>query len=132
MSREEKVKSFCDKYFVSIIDKSRRFLRHRPSEYFSYAHDKELYQNPLEVESEPLLTVTIPLSKLEAIAEIEGLFFNNIEDVYSRRIFETWMDSQAEEKHLRQKYPTVQAAYEQYSMTLHLCREKPNKFKTLD
>jgi len=132
MSREAKIKSFCQKYFIDILDRSRRFVRHSPVEYFSVPVDKDICYRTMEMESEPLLTVTIPLSKLEALLELEATFFNNIEDVYSRRMFETWMDSQREEKYIRQKYPTVQAAYEQYSMTLHLCREKPNKFKTLD
>lgn len=130
MSREEKVKSFCKKYFATIIDKSRRFVRHRPVEFFSCVDDKNLYKE-IEIEAEPLLTITIPLSKLEALADLESIFFNNIEDVHARRMFETWLDSQAEEKYLRQKYPTVKDAYEQYSMTLHLCKEKPNKFKDL-
>ena len=86
----------------------------------------------MEAEYEPLLTITIPLSKLEALSNIDSVFYNNIEDVYARQIFESWMDSQREEKYLRQQYPAVQSAYEQYSMVLHLCREKPKKFKDFE
>ena len=132
MSAVDKLKSFCNKYIIRILDDTRRFAKIRPVENFSIPDNKDYYIHQMEAEYEPLLTITIPLSKLEALSNIDSVFYNNIEDVYARQIFESWMDSQREEKYLRQQYPAVQSAYEQYSMVLHLCREKPKKFKDFE
>lgn len=130
MISKEKLKSFCGKYFIGILNDTRRFSRTRPVDYSVYKDYNYLAR--IEIESEPLLTITIPQSKLESLINLENMFFNNIEDVYSRRLFETWMDDIQQEKHLRKLHPGVQEAYEKYQLMLSLCREKPNQIKDLD
>lgn len=128
---KEKIKSFCSKYYVNVLNDTQRFFRTSPPKNF-HISDLNSYQEIAEVISEPLLTITIPQSKLETLINLENVFFNNIEDVYARRMFETWMSEQQNEKRLRQKYPSAQSAYEQYQVVLNLCRENPKRIKDLD
>ena len=131
MISKEKLRSFYSKYFISVINDTRRFSRAIPVRLTAFIDDRDC-ENRIEIESEPLLTITIPQSKLELLISIENTFFNNIEDVHARRIFEVWMDDHQQEQYLRSLHPGAQAAYEQYQLILSLCREKPKKIKTLD
>ena len=128
--------NFCKKYFVNIVDASKRVAKMFPLNYnaelFSAPVDKDVYHvGAPRYDTEPLLTIEIPLSKLEAIADIESIFYNNIDSIGHRRIFEAWQDQQRYERALREKYPAVQNAYQAYSTMLNLVREKPNDFKDL-
>lgn len=133
MSDHDKMfKSFLEKYGVKILNDTKRCIRHSPNtQFFNYANDKNMFDQIESFETEPVLTVEIPLSKLEALADLESIFFNNIDDVGSRRMFQVWYDQQCEEKELRNKFPTCQSAYEHYSTVLNLCRTNPKKFKDL-
>ena len=46
--------------------------------------------------------------------------FNNIKETGHYRMFEMLMQQKEEEKYLREKYPAVKKAYEQYSLILKL------------
>jgi hypothetical protein len=65
------------------------------------------------------------------LIDVEGTFYNNIEDSSSRNIFQTWMQQQSEERYLRNKYEAVKLAYENYSAMLAWVKENPTKFKDL-
>lgn len=127
----ERKKSFCKKYDITIRDESRRFARLSPVNYFVDPMDKAYCEYSVRSESEPLVTLEIPESKLNHIIDLEAMFYNNIDDVNRRRMFEVWYAQQVIEKDLRKKFPTVQAAYEAYSIVLALCTTTPNTFKDL-
>jgi len=130
MSITEKLKSFAAKYSINVLSDSKRCVKHRPINYhFSEELDKDIYRSMGHYETEPVLTIEVPLSKIESIAEVESTFYNNVDDVYRRRHFEEWMKQQSEERYLRSKYPSCQTAYEHYSLMLHLCSENPYKPK---
>lgn len=133
MSDHDKMfNSFLTKYGVKVLNNTKRCIKHLSTlHFFNYSKDKDMFDQVQEYETEPVLTVEIPLSKLEALAELESIFFNNIDSVGSRRMFEVWYDQQIEEKELRHKHPACQSAYEQYSTVLNLCRTKPKRFKDL-
>jgi hypothetical protein len=71
-------------------------------------------------DSEPLYTVEIAESELERIADFESEVFNNMKKQGHYRMFETLMEQKERERALRDKYPAVKKAYEQYSLMLKL------------
>jgi hypothetical protein len=128
--REE---SFCKKYGIKILNNTRRCIRSLPPfKFFQHEHDKDIINSHSVVyDSEPCYTIEIPKSKFEALIDVEGTFYNNIEDSSSRNIFQTWMQQQSEERYLRNKYAAVKLAYENYSAMLAWVKENPTKFKDL-
>lgn len=134
MSDHDKMfNSFLIKYGVKVLSNTKRCIRHLSTlHFFNYSKDKDMFDETGLFETEPVLTVEIPLSRLTSLVELESIFFNNIESVDSRRMFEVWYNQQIEEKQLREKHPACKSAYEQYSTVLNLCRTKPKRFKDLD
>jgi hypothetical protein len=78
-----------------------------------------VYENVV-VDSEPLYTVEIAESELEKIANFESEVFNNMAKKGHYRMFETLMEQKEHERYLKDKYPAVKKAYEQYSLMLKL------------
>jgi hypothetical protein len=72
------------------------------------------------MDSEPLYTVEIAESELERIANFESEVFNNMKQQGHYRMFETLIEQKEHERALRDKYPAVKKAYEQYSLMLKL------------
>ena len=125
-----RIKDFCDRHFIKVLDANRRYP-HSTVHRFTNPLDKDMVIQEPGIESEPLLTIEIPLSRFEKIIAIEHTFFNNIGDRGQRRIFGDWMDQQMAEKHLRDAHPAIKLAYEHYSTLLHLAG-KPSNFKQDD
>jgi hypothetical protein len=80
-----------------------------------------VYENVI-VDSEPLYTVEIAESELERIADFESEVFNNMKKQGHYRMFEVIMEQKEEERYLKDKYPAVKKAYEQYSLMLKLAQ----------
>jgi hypothetical protein len=74
----------------------------------------------LEYDTEALYTVEIAESELEKIAEFENQVFNNMKQHGHYDLFNYIMDQKEREKFLKDKYPAVKKAYEQYSLMLKL------------
>ena len=128
---KERLKSFCDKYRIKILDSSKRSPVMGVNQFFLSPESKDIVHTEPRYETEPLITLTIPLSKLNSISDTEAVFYNNMYEVGHRRTFEAWMAQQQEEKRLRDKYPSVKSAFDAYSITLNLCRESPKTFNDL-
>jgi hypothetical protein len=69
-----------------------------------------------------LYTVEIAESELERIADFESEVFNNMKKQGHYRMFEVIMEQKEEERYLKDKYPAVKKAYEQYSLMLKLAQ----------
>jgi hypothetical protein len=130
LSTREKIEKFCEKYLAKILDTNKRVPITWPL-HPTIVNFKDPVPAQVQYDTEPLYTIQIPLSKLNAIAEVENIFYNNIDHVGHRRIFETWMDAQEEDNRIRNKYPAVREAYQQYTLLLRLSRDKPNPFNDL-
>jgi hypothetical protein len=128
---KERLKEFISKYHIRVLSDSKRALIARPIEFFDSENDKNVYSVSMQHDTEPMITIDIPLSKLEAIANLEATFFNNIENSHQRRTFEVWMQAQEEERSLRYRFAAVDEAYQAYSRILCWCRDKPSDFKDL-
>ena len=133
MKFNEKIKSFCEKYFVRVLNDTKRFARHRPLDFraTTFSDFNEHISPSFQIDTELLLTIEIPQSKLEAVVELESMFYNNTDNIYCRQMFESWMDEQVEEKFLRENHAAVKLAYEQYQLLLDISRTKSKKFRTL-
>jgi hypothetical protein len=122
---KERLKGFCDKYRIKILDDNRRTPVLAANEYFVDPNDKNIATTVQVVDTEPLITLEIPMSKLNAMSDIEATFFNNNYDSGHRKVFENIMDMMEEERILRDQYPAVADAYSAYSTLLHLCKKQP-------
>jgi hypothetical protein len=124
-----RVNEFFKKYYIQVLnEQNRRVINFSPNLKYSLDFDEQYMQN---FETEKLLTISIPQSRLDRLVELEASFYNNIDSVGHRRHFEAWMDTQAHERNMREKHVGLKDAYDQYKMLLELCREKPKQFKDL-
>lgn len=123
----ESSRKFFSRYQISLLDNNKRHARP------NYNFRAEFFLDPLDMArvnssdsiqyyTEPLLTITIPESRLEDLISLEEKFFSHVAESGARTTFSIWLDHQNEERRLRGQYPAVQAAYEQYSTMLHLVK----------
>lgn len=129
---KERLKLFCEKYSIKVLGDGKRHPVFRVNEFFKEPKNSSVIDTVEILGTEPLLTIDIPLSKLEILANIDAIYYNQSHSIGIRRTFEAWMDQQVDEKLLRNKYPQVQQAYEHYSTMLNLCREHPKTFPDID
>lgn len=130
MNPSKEIRDFVGRHGVKVIDTNKR--AHRLSraniEMFAFANDyNRVISNTLAYETEPLYTVEIAESELDRIAKFEQQVFNNMAEKGHYNMFETLMQQKEEEMYLKEKYPAVKKAYEQYSLMLKLA--KSGEFK---
>ncbi len=115
-------KSFHEKYEMRLIDDNKRYVRrHLSGIMFSDMYDKDRVMDSVVEQTEKLLTITIPESRLEELEKIHDIFYNNIEVAGDqRRMFELIMEQRYAERDIRKRFPGVQEAYEHYSTLLYL------------
>jgi hypothetical protein len=73
-------------------------------------------------ETEKLYTIEISESELERIADFEAEVFNHLRTEGHYNLFEILMRQKEEENRLKENYPAVKKAYEQYSLMLALAK----------
>ena len=117
---DEKLKKFCENYEVRVINDQKRFARYRRPQFFTDPLNASIIQDTMDVQTEKLLTVEIPESRLNTLVEMENRFMNFRNSDHSRDMFEMLMDKEREEAHYRHTNAAVQKAYEQYSIMLNL------------
>lgn len=120
-----KMNEFCKRHNIRVVDTNKRYKTVRPlgPRYFQNPDDYNFVSNVLvEHETEPLYTIEIPLSELKRINDFEEQVFNNIKThgPHHYQMFEIMMEQKQNEKRLRDKYPAVKKAYEQYSLMLKM------------
>jgi ribosomal protein S4E len=74
----------------------------------------------IHYETEKVHTIEIPESSLEKIIDFEDQVFNHMKTGNHFNLFETLMEQKHREKMLREAYPALQKAYENYSLMLKL------------
>jgi hypothetical protein len=116
-------KDWCRRHGIQIINTDKRAHRYsKQVKYFQDPSDYNLIFEDITLETEPLYTLEITLSELERLAEFEQQVFNNLKQTGHYNMFENMMEQKNLEKKLRNKYTSVQKAYEQYSMMLKLAQ----------
>lgn len=118
------LKPFCDQHRINVLNTNKRASRYHKINvnYFNDPMDFNRVYEDVIYDSEPLYTVEIAESELERIADFESEVFNNMKEQGHYRMFETLMEQKQQEQVLRDKYPAVKKAYEQYSMMLALAQ----------
>jgi hypothetical protein len=119
---DDNLQEFCEKHRIRVIDTNKRAHRYQRIniQYFRDPMDFNMINQDVVYDSEPLYTVEIAESELARIAEFESEVFNNMAKKGHYRMFETLMEQKEHEKYLKDKYPAVKKAYEQYSLMLKL------------
>ena len=119
---DNNLREFCEKHRIRVIDTNKRAHRYQRIniQYFRDPMDFNMINQDVVYDSEPLYTVEIAESELARIAEFESEVFNNMAKKGHYRMFETLMEQKEHEKYLKDKYPAVKKAYEQYSLMLKL------------
>jgi hypothetical protein len=118
----DNIKEFCSHHRIQIRDTNKRASRYHKVN-INYFRDPANYDRVYEdivCDSEPLYTIEIAESELIRIAEFEQQVFNNAKQTGHYNFFQTIMEQKEQEKYLRDKYPAVKKAYEQYSLMLKL------------
>ena len=118
------IREFCEHHRIRVVDTNKRAHRYHKVNlnYFKDPADFNQIKSYIDVinDSEPLYTVEIAESELERIASFESEVFNNMAKHGHYRLFEALMEQKEQEKYLKNKYPAVKKAYEQYSLMLKL------------
>jgi hypothetical protein len=117
---DEKLKKFCENYEVKIVNDQKRYARYRRPQFFTEPLNASIIQDTMDFQTEKLLTVDIPESRLNTLVEMENRFMNFRNSDHSRDMFEMLMDKEREEAHYRFTNEAVKKAYEQYSIMLNL------------
>ena len=118
----EGLEEFYKNYEVRVLNDQKRRARYHPAKFFTDPFRADIVRNDVvEYETERVFTVEIPEGRLKTLVEMERKFFNYVAH-HNQPIdlFQTLMDKEREELHLRQTSPAVQKAYEQYSIMLNL------------
>jgi hypothetical protein len=124
-SPSDTLKKFAAEHNIRVIDSNKRAYKHTRANValFHYSDDYNRFlNNHITFETETLYTVEIAESELERIAEFESQVFNNMKQTGHYNLFETLMEQKEQEAYLRDQYPAVRKAYEQYSLILKLAQ----------
>ena len=118
----DEIKDFCRNYEVNVLNDQKRRARYPPPRFFTDPSRADIIRNDIvEFETEQVITLEIPESRLRTLVEMERRFFK-----WQRHsqgeidMFETLMNKEREEAHYRHTNAAVQKAYEQYSVMLNL------------
>lgn len=119
---DQNLKPFCESHSIHILDTNKRASRYHKVNinYFRDPMDFNRVYEDIVYDSEPLYTVEIAESELKRIADFEAQVFNNMKKQGHYQMFEILMEQKEREQYLRDRYPAVKKAYEQYSLMLKL------------
>jgi hypothetical protein len=119
---EDEVKEFCKNYEVRVLNDQKRRARYHPPKFFTVPERADIIRNDIvEYETEKVVTLEIPESRLRALVEMERRFYKWQHHTKTEvDMFETLMNKEREEAYYRNTNPAVQKAYEQYSIMLNL------------
>jgi hypothetical protein len=118
----ENIKEFCEHHQIRVLDTNKRASRYHKVNvnFFKDPIDFNRVYEDIVYDSEPLYTVEIAESELARIADFESEVFNHMKKQGHYRMFEMIMEQKEQEQYLKNKYPAVKKAYEQYSLMLKL------------
>lgn len=123
MNDQNTVRDFCEKHSIKLVDSNKRAHKFTKAEikFFNDPTDYNVvYRDQLRFETEPLYTVEIAESELQKIADFESQVFNHMKQHGHYDMFNYIMEQKEREKYLKNKYPAVKKAYEQYSLILRM------------
>jgi hypothetical protein len=119
---ENNIKEWLHLHRANLVDSNKRAYKHtRMNTKFFQHNDYNIVDNQeIYLETETLYTIEISETELERIADFENQVFNNLRRDGHFNLFQNVMDQKQREKFLKDKYPAVKKAYEQYSLMLKM------------
>ncbi len=119
---DEEFKQFCENYEVRVLNDQKRRARYHPPKFFTDPSRADIIRNDIvEYETEKVITMEIPESRLRTLIEMERKFYKwQRHSKAEVDMFETLMNKEREESYYRQSNAAVQKAYEQYSLMLNM------------
>lgn len=120
---ENNIKNWMHDHGIRVLDSNKKAFRHTRMnvKYFQSETDYNvLFNEPMQLETETLYTIEISETELKRIADFEQQVFNNLKRTGHYNLFEMMMHQKEKEQQLKEKYPSVKKAYEQYSLLLKL------------
>jgi DNA repair ATPase RecN len=124
-SQNDVLRDYAYKHGIRVIDTNKRAYRHtkQATQMFRFDDDyNKFLSEHITFETETLYTVEISESEFQRLAEFEKQVFNNMAEKGHFNLFETLMEQKERESRLRNNYPAVKKAYEQYSLMLKLAQ----------
>lgn len=124
-SQNEVLRKFVYDHNIRVIDSNKRAYKHTRANVALFKFDDDYNKfltDHLTFDTETLYTIEISESELNRIAEFENQVFNNMKEQGHYNLFETLMEQKEQEVYLRDRYPAVRKAYEQYSLMLKLAQ----------
>lgn len=122
MPISDPVKEWLRAHRAHVVNTDKRAYRHTKmnTKFFQHNDYNVVDQSPIHFETETLYTLEISESELERVVDFENQVFNNLRKEGHFNFFQTVMEHKEREKYLRDKYPAVKKAYEQYSLMLKM------------
>jgi len=119
---DKNLRDFCHSHAIKIIDQNKRAHKFNKINvnYFTDQSDYNIIKQEPLYDTETLYTIEIAESELEKIAEFESQVFNHMKQKGHYDMFSYLMQQKEREKYLKEKYPAVKKAYEQYSLMLKM------------
>lgn len=122
------LRDFCEFHRIRVLDTNKRGIKYHAisPKFFNNPKDyNEIHLESVTCETETICTLEIGEGELKRMAEFEQQVFNNYPQYaeYNHyNMFYNIMEQKEAEKELREKYPAVKRAYEQYSLMLTLAQ----------
>jgi hypothetical protein len=123
MDPNQTLKEFCHMHGINVVNQNKRAhkITKMNTMLFQFADDyNKFLKDYVNFETETLYTVEISESEFKKIAEFESQVFNHMREKGHYDMFNAIMEQKQKEKYLKEKYPAVKKAYEQYSLMLKL------------
>ena len=121
--KDKAIIKFVERHQIQIVDSiKRRPVYKSMHHYFTSTIDYNSVIDDIVFDTEKLLTVQVTENELIRMAEFEEQVFNNMAQQGHYNMFETLMEQKEHEKYLKEKYPAVKNAYEQYSLILKMAQ----------
>lgn len=114
---------------MNIIDSNKRITHYRPRSMYDIFRgpDKLSYDYDETYETETLHTIQIPESSLNELVEFYQRVEESMLQTGSMDVFSHYIQKQYDDKRLRESYPAVKKAYDQYMMLYKLAKSGDSK-----
>ena len=115
---------FLKRHDIKVVNKEPYYYVPQPSySYFAHRLDYNIIESQMRYTTSSLYTVQITEQKLKYLQEFEDQVFNNMHQSNHYNLFQNLMEQKEMEKQLRDQFPALQKAYENYSLMLNLCKQ---------
>ena len=110
---------FMRYYDIRLLDDSQRVRKYRAPN-IHWSKNSGVSEMQTTFDTEQLLTVQIPESRMQSLLELDEWFYRNSGGQRPRDLFTDFWEEQKMQEQFRERNPAVKNAYEQYLTLLKL------------